>query len=69
LTPIQIKMKQILQQKGQMIVDKLLDCMGPKNQDDLESTLNASTILLDFCENEQCFNYLTTPESMKKLIH
>jgi len=52
-----------------MIVDKLLDCMGPKNQDDLESTLNASTILLDFCENEQCFNYLTTPESMKKLIH
>jgi hypothetical protein len=38
-------MKQILQQKGQMIVDKLLDCMGPKNQDDLVKMNNASTIL------------------------
>jgi hypothetical protein len=25
--------------------------------------------LLDFCENDYCFNLLTAPEAMKKLIH
>ena len=69
LTPVQQKMKAILLKKGTIIVDKLLDHLSPRNQDDLESTLNASTILLDFCENDYCFNLLTSPEAMRKLIH
>jgi hypothetical protein len=31
LTPVQQKMKVILAKKGQMIVDKLLDHMSPRN--------------------------------------
>jgi len=69
LTAVQQKMKAILLKKGTMIVDKLLDHISPLNQDDIESALNASTILFDFCENDYCFNLLTSPEAMRKLIH
>lgn len=46
----------------------LLDCISSKNQSDMEMALNASTILLEFCDNDHCFNLLTTPEALLKLI-
>lgn len=61
-------MKQVLAQKGTQIVMGLLDNMSNKNTDNLEKTLNAQTILQDFCENDHCFNILTTPEALLKLI-
>jgi hypothetical protein len=69
LTPVQQKMKDVLAHKGVMIINRLLDQLSHLNQDDIDSTLNASTILLDFCENDYCFNLLTSPEAMKKLIY
>ena len=46
----------------------LLDSLSCKNQDQLERTLNASTILMDFCENDNCFNILTSHEALQRLI-
>lgn len=45
LTNEQHKMKQVLAQKGKQIVMGLLENMSAKNQDNLEKTLNAVTIL------------------------
>lgn len=64
LTPEQDKMKNILAKKGKQIIMSLLDCLSKQNQSDLEKTLNASTILLEFCENDHCFKMLTTPEAL-----
>lgn len=47
---------------------KLLESLSCKNQDDIYQTLNASTVLLDFCDNEQCFSMLTAPEPLSRLI-
>lgn len=52
LTPSQKLMKEILAEKGRMVVDNLLDCLGPKNQDDIHKALNASTVLQEFVDNE-----------------
>ena len=38
-----------------MVVNTLIDKLSNKNRDDLHSTLNASTILIEFCENESFF--------------
>ena len=61
-------MKDILARKANQIIMGLLDALSSKNKDDLEKTLNANTILLDFCENDHCFNMLTTPEVLQKLV-
>lgn len=68
LTPEQIRMKEILAKKGTSIVMGLLDCLSNLNQDNLEKTLNANTVLMEFCENDQCFNLLTSSDALTRLI-
>ena len=68
LSAQQQKMKDILARKGNQIIMGLLDALSSKNKDDLEKTLNANTILLEFCENDHCFNMLTSPEALQKLV-
>jgi hypothetical protein len=68
LTPQQEQMKDTLAKKGNQIVMSLLDTLSSKNKDDLEKTLNANTILMDFCENDACFGMLTSPEALQRLI-
>ena len=61
-------MKEMLAEKGRMVVESLLEQMSASNQDDLQKTLNASTVLQEFVDNENCFPILTEPSSMKKLV-
>jgi hypothetical protein len=68
LTADQVKMKEILAKKGNQVILYLLDQLSIKNNDDTEVALNAHSILMDFCENDHCFNLLTTEEAMKRLI-
>lgn len=68
LSALQQKMKEILAKKGNQIIMGLLDSLSSKNKDDLEKTLNANTILLEFCENDHCFGMLTNPEVLQKLV-
>ena len=67
LTPEQEQMQAILLAKGQKILLGLLDAFSHKN-DDLERTLNANTIFMEFCENDHCFAMLTNPDVLQKLI-
>jgi hypothetical protein len=62
LSGLQQKMKETLAKKGTQIIMGLLDSLSSKNKDDLEKTLNAHTILLEFCDNDHCFGMLTNPE-------
>lgn len=64
LTPEQVKMKNILDKKGRQIVMSLLDTLSKSNQTELEKTLNANTILMEFCDSDYCFAMLTTPEAL-----
>lgn len=57
----------ILDEKCDEMVLKLLDTLSSKNQHDIEKTMNANAILLEFCENNHCFNILTKPKSLHKL--
>lgn len=68
LTADELKMKQVIADKGKQAVMNLLESLSAKNQDDIYQTLNASTVLLDFCDNEQCFSMLTAPEPLSRLI-
>lgn len=68
LTADQKRMKEVLHEKGLMVVDHLLDQLSPKNQDDMHKALNASTVLLEFVDNETCFPILTQQSSLKKLV-
>ena len=70
LTPEQEQMQAILAKKGQKILLGLLDSFatGTTNEPDLERTLNANAILLEFCENDHCFAMLTELEVLQKLI-
>lgn len=61
-------MKNVLARKSRQIVFALLDCLSSKNPSALEKTLNANTILLEFCEIDQCFAMLTSPEVLQRLI-
>jgi hypothetical protein len=45
----------------------LLDALSSKNARDLEKTMNANAILLEFCENNYCFNILTKPVCLNRL--
>jgi hypothetical protein len=55
-------MKTVLEKKSKLIIMKLLDCLSNKNTTELEKTLNANAVLMDFCDNEHCFAMLTTEE-------
>lgn len=61
-------MKECLQKKGHQVVMQLLDCISSKNTENMERALNANSILLEFCENDHCFNLLTDPTCLMKLI-
>jgi DNA replication protein DnaD len=61
-------MKSILDKKGRQIVMSLLDTLSKSNQNELEKTLNANTILMEFCDSDHCFAMLTTPEALQRLI-
>lgn len=67
LSPDQIKMKAVLEKKGSQIVHKLLDTLSEKNTD-LECTLNAHSILQEFCDSDYCFHLLTAPDALARLI-
>ncbi len=68
LSPDQLQMKQVLAQKGTKVVEGLLEALSASNPADLEQTLNASAILLDFCENDACFALLSSGEALQRLI-
>ena len=68
LTQDQKKMKDVLNAKGKMIVDSLLEHLGPKNQNDIHKALNASTVLLEFVDNPNCSPIITNAETLKKLV-
>lgn len=68
LTSSQKRMKEVLSEQGKMVVSHLLDCLGPKNQDDIHKALNASTVLQEFVDNEHCFPILTEKSSLNKLV-
>lgn len=55
LTAEQKLMQTVLKEKGTFVVNFLLDQLSYKNQDDYQMTLNANTVLQEFCENEHCF--------------
>lgn len=66
-TPAQLSQKEILKEKCDQSVLRLLDACSSKNAHDLEMTMNANAILLEFCENNHCFNILTKPECLNRL--
>ncbi len=61
LTPDQKRMQEVLREKSTMVVNSLIDNLSKSNKDDLHKTLNASTILCEFAENETFFQILTQP--------
>lgn len=61
-------MKEVLAEQGRMVVEYLLNCLSPKNQDDFHKALNASTVLQEFVENEHCFPILTQQSSLNRLV-
>ena len=68
LTPEQQRMQEILNKKGQQIILALMDQLSTRNKGDLEVALNSHTILMEFTENDQCFNLLIAPEALTRLI-
>lgn len=52
LTEDQIKMKAVLQAKRREVVNKLVEAMSHSNRDDMEASLNASTLLIDLVDQE-----------------
>jgi len=68
LTPEQKLMQTVLKEKGTYVVNFLLDQLSHKNQDDYQMTLNANTVLQEFCENEHCFQILTQEAVLKKIV-
>ena len=62
-------MQQVLKEKSQMVVNTLIDYLSIKNKDDLHKTLNACSILSEFCDNESFFQILTSAESIKRIVH
>ena len=55
LTPEQLFMKQILAEKKSMVINELISKLSHKNRDDIESSLNAKSVLIDLIETEKTF--------------
>lgn len=68
LTTDQKRMKEILQDKGKMVVEYLLTALSPANRDDFHKALNSSTVLQEFVENENCFPILTQRATLNQLV-
>lgn len=45
-------MKAVLQAKRREVVNKLVEAMSHSNRDDMEASLNASTLLIDLVDQE-----------------
>lgn len=69
LSPEQKRMQQVLQEKGTMVVNALIEKLSIANTEDYHMTLNASTILCEFAENEGFFHILTQPEVMRRIVN
>jgi len=52
-----------------MVVNALIENLSKSNKDDLHKTLNASTILCEFAENESFFQILTQPEVVRNIVN
>mgnify|MGYP006889515119 CR=1 FL=1 len=68
LSAEQKHMQAVLREKSNMVVDALIDALSAKNQDDLQLTLNASTVLSEFADNETLFALLTSEKNLAKLV-
>jgi len=68
LTADQKRMKEVLAEKGKMVVEHLLNHLSSKNKNDIHKTLNASTVLQEFVDNENCFQILTQKSVLGKLV-
>ena len=51
-----------------MIIGALMDQLSRKNKDNYEVALNSYSILMEFCENDHCFNLLTQEDLLQRLI-
>ena len=52
-----------------MVVNALIDRISEKNTEDYHQTLNASTILCEFAENEGFFHILTQADMMRRMVN
>lgn len=68
LTPEQKHMQSVLKEKSLYVVNYLVDQLSNKNQSDYQMTLNAYTVLMEFCDNEHCFQLLTQNSVLRKLV-
>lgn len=49
-------MKKILAEKKSMVINELISKLGHKNRDDIESSLNAKSVIIDLIETEKTFD-------------
>ena len=68
LTVDQKHMVQILKDKTSYIINFLIDQLSEKNQDDIHMTLNAFSVLQEFCENETLFAQLIEENTIAKIV-
>lgn len=68
LTQDQKRMKEMLAEKGKMVVEYLLTALSPQNKNDFHKALNSSTVLQEFVENENCFPILTQRTTLNQLV-
>lgn len=68
LTAEQKHMQEVLKEKSSFVINSLIDQLSNKNQDDYQMTLNANTVLQEFCENEHCFSLLTSESALKHIV-
>jgi len=45
-------MKSVLERKRKEVLSQLIEAMGHSNRDDMEASLNASTLLIDLIDQE-----------------
>ena len=62
-------MQQILKDKSIMVVNSLIDKLSPINQDELHKTLNAASVLNEFCDNETFFQLLIEPQVLRRIVN
>ena len=68
LTVEQRKMVNVLKEKTEMIINFLIDNLSEKNQSDIHMTLNAYSVLQEFCDNETLFQMLIEEKTFTKLV-
>ena len=69
LSPNDAKMIEVLKNRRQEVVAALIEKLSSKNLTDLESCLNAHTILSEMSDNDILFEKLVEKENLQKLIN